>query len=75
MRDISNEFNYNFNKLYYCIPNYFKNEEILDLIKNYYKNSELTIVEKLNSNFTTLDIYCYEINITHYFFPRCDSPF
>ena len=48
------------------IPNYFKNEEILDLIKNYYKNSELTIVEKLNSNFTTLDIYCYEINITHY---------
>ena len=66
MKDISNEFNFNFNNLYYCVPNYYKDEEILKLYKNYYKNSELSIVEKLNSNFTTIDIYCYDINITHY---------
>ena len=46
MKDISTEFNYNFNNLYYCVPNYYKDEEILKLYKNYYK-IRLSIVEKL----------------------------
>jgi hypothetical protein len=67
LRDVFREFHYKYYNLNYCAPKYFFNfDEIKNLYKIYYKNSEINTTTKLNNNYISLNIYCYNINITHY---------
>lgn len=67
MKDLSKEYNYKINKLCYCAPQYYFNSNIIKtLYETYSINSEENILRNINKDFLSLNIYTYEMNISHY---------
>lgn len=66
LEDLFKEFNYKINKLCYCVPQYcYNQEEIKNLYDIYNINSENNKLSEIDNNYIVLNIYCYELNISH----------
>jgi hypothetical protein len=67
MKDLTKEYNFKINKLCYCAPEYyFQNNTITTLYNTYIINSDENILTNINEEFLKLNIYTYEINIPHF---------
>lgn len=66
MNDLLTEFNYKLNGLCYCAPKYFFDiNDVKNVYETYVINSETSTLDKINEDYITLNIYTYEINVTH----------